>query len=219
MNVVEWVVVANHSRCKVIDPAQQPICYFICCVEGFLVLLSFGMEEEHIHTHTNTHTRCLFKHLCHRLIVASGMLACNYACAGLDIDWSFMKGIRLAWGGDVAGLILGYSHFCGIWGADCICRASQIHASWPSLRCHSQCGSFQTSCPHPSRWNRNLEFHLFPYLRLMWGWWCPGWKYVIFQSTHPQMDLYAGSTRSYFHRQDLCFLTPGNYLAEGHPPL
>ena len=65
-------------------------------MEGFLVLLSFGMEEEHIHTHTNTHTRCLFKHLCHRLIVASGMLACNYACAGLDIDWSFMKGIRLA---------------------------------------------------------------------------------------------------------------------------
>ena len=26
-------------------------------------------------------------------------------------------------------------------------------------------------------WNRNLNFHSFPYLRLMWGWWwCPGWK-------------------------------------------
>jgi len=56
-------------------------------------------------------------------------------------------------------------------------KRPQIHASWPSSRCHAQCGSFQTSCPHPPLWNGNLEFHLFPYLRVVWGWWwCPGWK-------------------------------------------
>jgi len=27
-----------------------------------------------------------------------------------------------------------------------------MHASWPSSKCHLQCGSFQTSCPHPSLW-------------------------------------------------------------------
>jgi len=31
-------------------------------------------------------------------------------------------------------------------------------------RCQLQCGSSQALCPHPSQWNSNLEFHLFPYL-------------------------------------------------------
>jgi hypothetical protein len=32
----------------------------------------------------------------------------------------------------------------------------------------------------PSLWNCSLEFHLFPYLRLVWGWWCLGWTTTCF---------------------------------------
>jgi len=83
-------------------------------------------------------------------------------------------------------------------------KASQVHASWPSSRYRSQCGSFQTSCPHPLHWNRNLEFHLFPYLRLMWGWWwCPGWKTCSI-SLHASLDGFSLQEVRVliFHRQD-----------------
>jgi hypothetical protein len=48
---------------------------------------------------------------------------------------------------------------------------SQEHIPKPPTRCHSQCCPFQTACPHPSLWDRNMEPQVLPYL-LVWGcWW------------------------------------------------
>jgi hypothetical protein len=44
-----------------------------------------------------------------------------------------------------------------------------------------QCCPFQTACPHPSLWDRNMEPQLLPYLWFVWSWWwCPGWTACYF---------------------------------------
>jgi len=60
-------------------------------------------------------------------------------------------------------------------------QPSQVHVPRPPTRCHSQCWPFQTACPHPSLWDRNMEPQLLPYLWFAWSWWwCPGWTACYF---------------------------------------
>jgi hypothetical protein len=51
----------------------------------------------------------------------------------------------------------------------------------------------------PFALKQQLGIYLFPYLRLVWGWWwSPGWKHVLFYCTHPQMRSFCRKYTSLF---------------------
>jgi len=69
-------------------------------------------------------------------------------------------------------------------------QPSQVHVPRPPTRCHSQCWPFQTACPHPSLWDRNMEPQLLPYLWFVWGWWrCPWWTARYFPLHTPPYSV------------------------------
>jgi len=69
-------------------------------------------------------------------------------------------------------------------------QPSQAQIPRPPTRCHSQCCPFQTACPHPSLWDRNMEPQLLPFLWFVWGWWwCPGWKACYFSLHTPPYSV------------------------------
>ena len=70
---------------------------------------------------------------------------------------------------------------------------------------------FQTSRQHPSCWNRNLEFYLFPYLRLEADDNVQDEKHVLFHCTHPQMVSLRRKYAFLFSQTgSVCFSTAGN---------
>jgi len=69
-------------------------------------------------------------------------------------------------------------------------QPSQVHVPRPPTRCHLQCCPFQTACPHPSLWDRNMEPHLLPYLWFVWSWWwCPRWTACYFPLYTPPYSV------------------------------
>jgi hypothetical protein len=103
-------------------------------------------------------------------------------------------------------------------------QPSQVHVPRPPTRCHLQCCSFQTACPHPpfeiATWNPRSS----PTCDL-----CEAdddvqdEQHVIFHCTHPIQCVFAGDMSPYSQRQEhrmfllFCTRTTTNSIVQFPP--
>jgi len=112
---------------------------------------------------------------------------------------------------------LTYSRWCALPPKKALAPRSPYSLALPNLfsltshsRCHSQCCPFQTACPHPLLWDRNMEPQVLPCLSSVWGWWwCPGWTACYSTAHTPIQCLFAGDMSPYpYKHEHRMFLPP-----------